>query len=91
MHKHLNFTTANLNVYCCGYNTEICAVKFPSILSHICVFSICRARTGNFTHFLRKVDIVLKFLYSPKIEYIICGDININCLTDTFRKNQTHC
>jgi hypothetical protein len=27
---------------------------------------------------------------NPNTKFIICGDININYLVDTYRKNQTH-
>jgi hypothetical protein len=86
--RNLNFTTVNLKAYCSDHDIEICAVKLRSIFSHICVFSIYRAPTGNFNHFLYKVDIILKSLYNSNIEFIICGDVNINYLTDTHRKNQ---
>jgi exonuclease III len=31
---------------------------------------------------------VLKSLYTPKTEFIICGDFNIDYLTDNYKKNQ---
>jgi hypothetical protein len=83
--KNLNFTTVNLKACCSDNDIEICAVKLHSIFSHICVFSIYRSPTGNFTHFLYKVDIILKSLLNSKIKVIICGDVNINYLTDTHR------
>jgi hypothetical protein len=49
--KNLNFTTVNLKAYCSDHDIEICALKLHSIFSHICVFSIYRAPTGNFTIF----------------------------------------
>lgn len=88
VHRNLNFTTIKLNAYCSDYNTEICAVKLHSILPHISILSIYIAPTGNIAHFLHTTDITLKFLHTSKIEFITCGDININCLTDTQRKNQ---
>lgn len=79
----------NFNACCSDYYFEICAVKLHSVLTHICVFSTYRAPKVNFTHFLHKVDII--FLFSSKIEFIFGGDNNTNYLTDTHRKNQTHC
>jgi hypothetical protein len=34
------------------------------------------------------VDTILRSLYSSKIEFIICGDFNIDYLTDSYRKSQ---
>jgi len=83
--------TVNFNACCSDYNFEIHAVKLHPVLTHICVFSTYRAPKGNFTHFLHKVDIILMFLYSSKIEFIFGGDNNTNYHTDTHRKNQTDC
>jgi hypothetical protein len=38
-------------------------------------------RTGNFDHFLNRLETVLNVLHSPKVEFVICGDINVNSLT----------
>jgi hypothetical protein len=86
--KNLNFTTVNLKAYCSDHDIDICAVKLHSIFSHICVFSIYSTPMVISLIFLYKVDIILKSLYNSKIEFIICGDVNINYLTDTHRKNQ---
>jgi exonuclease III len=86
--KTLSFTTVNLKAYCSDHDTEICAVKSNSTFSNICVFSIYRTPTANFTHILCKVNIILNSLYNSTIEFIICGDVNINYLTDTHRKNK---
>ena len=47
---------------------------------NICIISICRTLTGNFTIFLWGLDNILDLLYSTKIESLVCGDIN-NLLT----------
>jgi hypothetical protein len=58
------------------------------IIPNIYIFFIYRAPTGKFSHFLRKLGAILRLLYSCKSEFFICGDFNINYLTDTHRKNQ---
>jgi exonuclease III len=87
-HSQLNVTVVNVDTYCTDQDIEVCAVKLQLISSHICVFSIYRAPSGNFTHFLHKLDMILKSLYCSKIEFIICGDINVDYLSDNNRKNQ---
>jgi hypothetical protein len=49
---------------------------------------VYRAPSGNFTHFLHKLDMILKSSYCSKIEFIICRDINVDYLSDNNRKNQ---
>jgi hypothetical protein len=39
-----------------------------------------RSPTGNFDIFLLKLDNILSAHYSNKLEFIICGDVNINYL-----------
>jgi hypothetical protein len=51
----------------------------------ICVY---RAPCGNFELFLNKLEIILNFLYRCNTEFIICGDLNINYLEPSYKKNQ---
>jgi len=48
---------------------------------------IYRAPSGNMREFLDILDDVLGYLYHPLTELIICGDINVNYLTEN--ENQT--
>jgi hypothetical protein len=50
------------------------------------VLSIYRAPTGDFNQFLKKIDDTLKYLYKPKTEFLICGDINTVYLLESSRK-----
>ena len=43
--------------------------------------------SGNFTIFLKNLDSILNTWYSNKIEFVICGDININYL-EKWKKRQ---
>jgi hypothetical protein len=36
--------------------------------------------SGGFGGFVAQLDLILKYLYKPKVEFIICGDFNINFL-----------
>ena len=47
-----------------------------------------RAPSGNFDLFLSKLDVVLRNLYTATLEYIVCGDINIDYLIDSDRKSR---
>jgi exonuclease III len=86
--NHFNHITLNTETNCSDFDPEVCAVKIQCESSHICIFSVYRAPSGNFTHFMYKMDKILKSLYSLNPEFIICGDFNIDYLTDIYRKSQ---
>jgi hypothetical protein len=67
---------------------EICAVQQETKSANPIILSMYRAPSGDINKFLKSVDIILKCLYSPKSEFIICGDININCLNENDHKQQ---
>jgi len=60
--------------------------KLENKASKVIVLCIYRAPTGDFNHFLKKLDDTLKYLYKPKAEFILCGDINTDYLHDSNRK-----
>jgi len=43
---------------------------------------IYRSPAGNFNLFLNLLDATLKHLYKPKMEFLLCGDLNVNYLID---------
>ena len=45
---------------------------------NICILSIYKAPSGNFAHFLDKLEKILNLLHSNSTQLNICGDININ-------------
>jgi exonuclease III len=84
----LKFTAINLTQYCDEMNIEICAIKIMAGKTNIIVICIYRSPCGNFEYFVNKLDKVLKLLYKPKNEFIICGDFNVNFLEESGRKVQ---
>jgi transposase len=67
---------------------EICAVKLQSAGQNICIVAIYKAPSGNFVHFLNRLERILNTICGSGVEFIICGDININYLQDTPKKKQ---
>ena len=43
---------------------------------------------GDFTNFLKRLDLILQKLYNNKYSIIICGDVNTNYVTDNNRRSQ---
>jgi hypothetical protein len=50
--------------------------------------AVYRAPNGNFNLFLNGLDGIIKTLYKVDLNLIICGDINIDYLTDSDKKRQ---
>jgi hypothetical protein len=76
----------NLNEFFKEQDLEVCAVKLQFPSSNICILSTYTAPSGNFLHFLNGLDAILKSLYNSNLEFIICGDINVNYLVDNRKK-----
>jgi hypothetical protein len=54
--------------------------------SEICIITIYRSPSGNFQYSIDNLEKVLSLVYCNNAEIIICGDININYLTDSTHK-----
>jgi hypothetical protein len=73
--------------YCREQHMEISALKLQFSSVNICVLTIYKAPTGNVNYYTHKKDAILHTLYTAALDFIICGDININYLIDSERKN----
>jgi hypothetical protein len=63
---------------------EICAVKLHILSCTIIIITVCRSPAGNIAYFLN-LEIALNQVYNNTVE-IICGDFNINYLSDNQNK-----
>jgi len=69
----------DLSQYCIEKVTEVCAVQF-NIGNHLIILlCIYTSPSGNIGKFAVQIDLILKYSYTPKLEYI-CGDFNVNFL-----------
>jgi len=59
-------------------------LKLKPTFFNACIMAIYGAPTGNFNLFLNRLDDIIKTLY--KVD--LCGDINIDYLTDNDKKRQ---
>jgi hypothetical protein len=50
--------------------------------------AIYRSPRGDFTNFLKRLDLILQKLYNNKYNIVICGDVNKNYVTDNNRRTQ---
>jgi hypothetical protein len=66
--------------------TEACAIRLLYSSYIICILTVYRAPTGNFTCFIKKLEAILCSLYTLNIQLIICGDISVNYLVHNSRR-----
>jgi exonuclease III len=76
----------NLEQYIIEKDLEICALKIRTLSNSFIILGIYRSPTGNFNYFLNQLESILNKLYKVSTDLIICGDFNINHLSDTPRK-----
>ena len=91
VHKTLSYTNINLNTHCKDQVIEACALKLEATLFNATIIAIYRTPNGNFNLFLSGLDNIIRALYKVATKLIICGDINVNYLTDSDKKKATRC
>jgi exonuclease III len=83
---NLNYTNIDLSAYCKDQDIEVCALNLKLTFSNLRIMTVYRAPTGNFEAFLNRLDNILKTLYKADSKLIVCGDINIDYLSDSEKK-----
>ena len=78
MQESLSYVRTDLERYCKDKDFDVCAIKIHLNTKSACIIGIYRAPSGNFDLFIIKLDRILRKLYAFTIEYIFCGDINID-------------
>jgi hypothetical protein len=68
----------------------MCAVELETKLPNLSILALHRAPSANFNQFIKRLDATLKYLHNPKSEFLICGDINVDYLSDNNQKRQTY-
>jgi hypothetical protein len=83
----LRYVCIDLERHCKDKDFEICAIKTYLNTQSACIIAIYMASSGNFDIFINKLDVIFRKLHTTILEYIICGDINIDYLVDSDRKS----
>jgi exonuclease III len=88
--RNLKHNNINIDQYNIHKDTEACAIQLDSTFTKLCILTIytCRPPTGDFTNFLKQLDLILLKLYSNKYNLVICGDVNVNYLIDNNCRSQ---
>ena len=88
LQESLKFTNINLQNYCKEQDIEMCAAKLKLNETNVIILYVYRAPSGNFDCFLKTLESILNSLHNQKMEFIISGDININYLEKSNKKQQ---
>jgi hypothetical protein len=85
IHRNTTFSVINLDRYCIDQDIEICAIQLDVFFSKLCIFTVYRSPLGNFNNFIVQLDSILCTVYNTRMDFIICGNFNIDFLKDTDR------
>ena len=86
--RKLKYNTISLDEFNIDKDIEACAILLDSTSDKLCILNIYRSPSGNFTNFLRLLDLILQKLCKSKYKIIICGDVNVNYLLNDNRRIQ---
>ena len=88
VYRNLKHNNINIDEYNINKDIEACAIQLDSTFNELCILAIYRSPRGDFTNFLKLLDLILQKLYNNKYNIIICDDVNINYLMDINKKSQ---
>jgi hypothetical protein len=88
LYIYINFSNINLQKYCKQQDLETAVIQIKINKDKIIIFCIYRAPPGNFDCFLNKIDFIHNSLYRHNLEFVLCGDININYMETSSKKTQ---
>jgi len=88
VHNSLGFINIHIAQHCKDQDIEICALKLSFGTQNICTLTLYRAPSCKFSTFLLQLDTILQSIYTPRLHFIICGDINIIYLNESGNKSQ---
>jgi hypothetical protein len=80
--------TINIDEFCIDKDIEACVIQLDSTFDKLCILTIYRYPSGNFTNFLKHLNLILQKLYNNKYKIIICGDVDVNYLQNDNRRSQ---
>jgi exonuclease III len=75
-------------LHCVEQILDLRAIELETKSTNLRILALYRAPSANFNKFIKRLDTTLKYLYNPKSEFLICGDINVDCLNDNNWKKQ---
>jgi hypothetical protein len=87
--ENIKFSNINLLEFNKEQDLEISAVKLKILNKNVVVFCIYRSPVDDLDYFIKYIDKILNMFYNPRTEIIICGDFNINFMSNNNNYNKT--
>jgi hypothetical protein len=69
---------------------QVCAIELETKPPNLWILVLYRAPSAKFNQFIERLNATLKYLYNPKSELLMCGDINADNHDDKKKKTITH-
>jgi exonuclease III len=88
VYRNLKYKTLNICEYNTDKVTEACGIQLDSTFNKLCILALYRSPSGDFTIFLKRLDLILQKLYNNKCNIFTCGDVNVNYLTNNNHNSQ---
>ena len=88
LHNSRKFTSLDIDNFCLDQDFEACAICLNYKHDKLCILATYRSPRGNCNTFLTKFDLTLHKFYNYYFNCIICGDINVDYLTESAKKTQ---
>ena len=86
IHNSIKFITLNIENYCLDQDFEVYAIHLNSVYDKLSILAIYRSTLGNFSTFLTNFDWILHKFFNTKFNFIMCRDINMNYLLESYKK-----
>ena len=86
--RDIDYKSLNVTRYCEEKCMEVRAIQIESKINQQIIICVYRAPSGYFPQFLRLLETLLMSLYRPTTEFIICGDVNRDFLSDSHMRQQ---
>ena len=84
----LECSKIDANKYCKDQDIEICMLNLNTTSFRLHIMAVYRAPTGDFNLLLNRLDDSIKSIYKTNLNLILCGDINIDYLSENDKKKQ---
>ena len=88
VYRNIKYNTIKIDEYNIDKDFEVCAIQLDSALNKLCILAVYRSPKGDFTIFLKQLDLILQKLYNNKYSILICGGVNVNYLIDVNRRSR---
>ena len=88
IHNSITFTSIDIENYCLDQDFEACAIRLSSKHGAFCILAVYRSPQGHFNTFLTNFDLTLHKFYNHNLNFIICGDFNVDYCTENLKRTQ---